>query len=188
MRRRRPVAKRSRNAQKSSLVSCAEILEAKGLVPPGCSEIAFNHLVFPASETEKLCLDLKTAVPLNGLPEVIGSTRTQVSSLYRENVLRPIVDGSTEIGIGRIDLAQADVVRFLERLHKLPRPVDGLEVVDLTTATKKSQRSTGELIDAIFRRRLNAFHTTGASGLRGVRIPTVDLQSFAKGGAKIPCD
>jgi hypothetical protein len=53
-----------------------KILVRLGIAPDNCGDLAYNRLVFPVAETERICRDLMSAVPLSDRLREIGYTRS----------------------------------------------------------------------------------------------------------------
>lgn len=152
-----------------------KVLETRGAIPPGCSGVALNLLVFPAAETEAFCQDFLNSVSLAALPLIIKGSRTQATSLYRACVLKVVISRDLSEGIGRIDFSQREVVQFLARIETLGMVGQETETVDLTIATKRTGLTTGQIMDAIFCKQLLAFRSSGDVGLNVVRISAQSL-------------
>lgn len=152
-----------------------KVLEMRGSIPPGCSGVALNLLVFPAAETEAFCQDFLNSVSLAALPLMIQGSRTQATSLHRTGVLKAVINRDLEEGIGRIDFSQGEVAQFLARIEALEMARKEIETVDLTLATKRTGFSTGQIMEAIFGGHLLAFRSPGDIGLSVVRISAESL-------------
>ena len=155
-----------------------KVLETKGLVPADCSGVALNLLVFPAEETERFCLELLDTIPLNKLPFEIGGTRTQVTTLHREGIINAIIDRAPEIGIGRIDFARAEIDGFLLKIAQLPEVEPAADRIDLTSASKRTVISTGQILKHIFAGTLIASRNKDRTGLDALRFSIADLCEF----------
>lgn len=53
-----------------------KILVRLGIAPNNCGDLDYNRLVFPIADTERICRDLMSAVPLSDLSREIGYTRS----------------------------------------------------------------------------------------------------------------
>jgi len=53
-----------------------KILVRLGIAPNNCDDLDYNRLVFPIADTERICRDLMSAVPLSDLSREIGYTRS----------------------------------------------------------------------------------------------------------------
>ena len=162
-----------------------KVLETRGAIPPGCSGVALNLLVFPAAETEAFCRDFLNSVSLANLPLIIRGSRTQASSLHRAGVLKAVIGRDLAEGIGRIDFSQREVAQFLARIETLGMVGKETETVELTIATKRTGFSTGRIMDAIFSGQLLAFRSPGDIGLNVVRISAESL-SYMKEKSMVP--
>jgi hypothetical protein len=155
-----------------------KILENRGLIPKGCAGVALNLLVFPAEETEKFCRELLDTIPLNQLPLEIGGSRTQVTNLHRDGTINAIIERDPEIGIGRIDFARAEIDKFLSEIGKLPLVETSAETIDLTSVTKRTGMSTGQIIKHVFAGTLAAFRNSDRIGLDSIRVSVSGLCEF----------
>lgn len=154
-----------------------KILVQAGLASGESWDHAAHRLVFPAQVAEGFCRDLVDAVSLHQLAEALDCTRSQAESLYRDGVLRPVVDRDLGQGIYKLAFAQREIRGFLEFLAALPdetRQVPG--TVSLTTATKRTGRSTGDLLGRIKAGDLVAVRKPGQVGLANLRLIAADLQ------------
>lgn len=153
-----------------------KILVHVGLASDTAWDRMSHRLVFPAQLAEQFCEDLIDAVSLHQLPEIIDCTRTQAESLYHHGVLKPVVDRAAESGIHKLAFSRREVRRFLAILAALPIENASESVgVSLTIATKRTSRSTGEILRLICAAQLPAFRTPGEVGLAKLRIPTSAL-------------
>ena len=155
-----------------------KVLENKGAVPPDCSDVALNLLVFPAAATEAFCRDFLNSVSLAELPLIIGGSRTQVTSLYRAGVLQAVIDRNLDDGIGRIDFSQSEVSDFLAKIEALAFLDNETKAVDLTLATKRSGLSTGQIMGHVLAGEMNAYRTSGNVGLSAIRVSESCLQQI----------
>lgn len=163
-----------------------KILECKGMIPANCSDVALNLLVFPAEETEKLCDDLVGSVSLSQLPLEIGGSRTQVQSLYGEDIIKAIIERAPDVGIGRIDFARVVIDNFLSKMEDLPIGNPSGEMHDLTVVTKRTGMSTGRIISHIIAGRLSAFRIEGRIGINMVRVLSSALCEFKANRSVLP--
>lgn len=155
-----------------------KVLENKGLIPPECSNVALNLLVFPSAEIEAFCRDFLGSVSLAQLPLMIGGSRSHVTSLYREGVLKAVIDRDINDGIGRIDFGQKEVAGFLAKIERLEFEGMGADVIELTLATKRSGLSTGQIMTRVFSGEFKAFRTRAPVGLNAVRISAKSLRDL----------
>lgn len=162
-----------------------KVLENKGLIPPKCSNVALNLLVFPAAEIESFCRDFLGSVSLAQLPLVIGGSRSLVTSLYREGVLIAVIDRDVSDGIGRIDFAQKEVAGFLAKIERIEIEDVGADVIELTLATKRPGLSTGQIMIRVFSGELKAFRTRAPVGLNAVRISANSLRDLKANTANL---
>lgn len=155
-----------------------KILENRGLIPEGCAGVALNLLVFPAEETEKFCRELLDTIPLNQLPFEIGGSRTQVTNLHRDGTINAIIERDADLGIGRIDFPRVEIGRFLSKIEKLPMVETRAETIDLTSVTKRTGLSTGQIIKHVFAGTLAAFRNSDRIGIDSIRVSIADLCEF----------
>lgn len=155
-----------------------KILENRGLIPEGCAGVALNLLVFPAEETEKFCRELLDTIPLNQLPFEIGGSRTQVTNLHRDGTINAIIEQDPDMGIGRIDFARVEIDKFLSEIEKLPLVETSAETIDLTSVTKRTGLSTGQIVNHVFAGTLSAFRNGDRIGLDAIKFSITDLCAF----------
>jgi hypothetical protein len=53
-----------------------KILVRLGIAPNNCGDLDYNRLVFPIADTERICRDLVSAVPLSDRSREFGYTRS----------------------------------------------------------------------------------------------------------------
>lgn len=159
-----------------------------GYIDEDSWEVAAHHLVVPAEVAEQISKDLKETVPLQLLPELLLCTRTQAESLYRDDVVVPLLDKDEETGIGRIAFARRTIALFLESIEAVPQVERAAapEYVDLTGAAKKTGRSTGFIVRKILNGSLRGVRLPGEVGLVRIRIASVDLTSIKGKGEPAP--
>lgn len=155
-----------------------KILENRGLIPEGCAGVALNLLVFPAEETEKFCRELLDTIPLNQLPFEIGGSRTQVTNLHRDGTINAIIERDADLGIGRIDFPRVEIERFLSKIEKLPLVEASAETIDLTSVTKRTGLSTGQIMKHVFAGTLAAVRNSDRIGIDSIRVSIADLCEF----------
>ncbi len=124
------------------------------------------------AEAERLCADIMDSVSLQQLPEAIGCSRTQPESLYQEGVLRPVVEPDALRGISKLAFARRNLDAFLSIIEKLPVALPGQpDLVDFTSASKRTGRSTGDIMARII--------SGDLVGLRDGRQVTVNSIRFS---------
>ncbi|SEQ86607.1 TniQ protein [Loktanella sp. DSM 29012] len=152
-----------------------KVLVRLGIASADCDDLDYNLLVFPVGDTEKLCQDILTAVPLSRLPDQIGCTRTQAESIYRGGLIRPISNPGD--GIGRIDFARSEIDRFLKWIEDLPLiAVTG--AVDLTRAAKMTSLSTAEILRRAQAGKLAVGRRTAEPGVNAILVPMTEIQEI----------
>jgi hypothetical protein len=153
-----------------------KILVQAGLASDESWDHAAHRLVFPAQVAEGFCRDLVDAVSLHQLAEALDCTRNQAESLYRVGVLKPVVDRDLGQGIHKLAFAQREIQDFREFLAALPAVTrETPETVSLTIATKRTGRSTGDLLGRIKAGDLAACRQHGQVGLVSLRLIAADL-------------
>ena len=132
--------------------------------------------MFPVDVSEKLCLDLVDSISLKGVPEIIGCSRTHAESLYREGVLLPVVAPDASHGIGKLAFARRDLLAFLGRIEMLPiAPQIQIDLIDLVSATKRTGRSTADLVARVLSGDLTACRDGSTISVHGIRFSLSDL-------------
>lgn len=152
-----------------------KIMVQSGFASNDSWDTAANRLVFPAAEAERLCRDVAGSVCLNRLPEAIGCSRTQAESVFREGVIKSIVGSDAGVGIAKLAFAQDDVTRFLSHLENLPVQAPAAGLIDVVSATKRTGRSTGEILGAVLTGIIPACRVPGPVGVNTVRFRLPDL-------------
>ncbi len=154
-----------------------KIVVQAGLASDDSWDLAAHRLVFPVEASEQLCSDIVNSIPLQLVPETIGCSRTQAESLYREGVLKPVVAPDPAHGIGKLAFARRDLASFLSRLELLPVASPGQrELIDLVSATKRTGRSTADLMARVLSGELAAFRDGRAVSVNGIRLALADLE------------
>ncbi|MDT8326601.1 MAG: hypothetical protein RQ750_04330 [Roseovarius sp.] len=139
-------------------------------------DVAANRLVFPVAEAERLCADIIDSVSLHHLPEAIGCSRTQAESMYQAGVLRPVVGPDALRGISKLAFARRDLDAFLSIIEKLPVALTGQpDLVDFTSACKRTGRSTGDIMARIKSGDLSASREGRQVSVRSIRVSLSDL-------------
>ena len=153
-----------------------KIVVQAGLASDDSWELAAHRLVFPVETAEQLCNDSVDSISLQLVPDIVGCSRTQAVSLYREGLLKPVVAPDPEHGIGKLVFARRDLASFLRRLEHLPvaSPASG-EMIDLVSATKRAGRSTADLMNRVLSGELAAFRDGRAVSVNGIRFALADL-------------
>lgn len=165
-----------------------KIMVQAGFASNDSWDTAANRLVFPAAESERLCRDVAGSVCLNRLPEAIGCSRTQAESVFREGVIKSIVGGDAAVGIAKLAFPQDDVTRFLSHLENLPVQAPAAGLIDVVSATKRTGRSTGEILGAVLTGGIPACRVPGPVGVNTVRfrLPDLDPLRTRPPGARTP--
>lgn len=163
-------------ATKLHLKRLRKILVQAGVADEETWDVAANRLVFPVDQAERLCADIMDSVSLHHLPEAIGCSRTQAESLYQEGVLRPVVEADAFRGISKLAFARRDLEAFLSIIEKLPSTNSGqTDLVDLTSACKRTGRSTGDIIARIISGDLDARRDGRQVSVNSIRFSLSDL-------------
>lgn len=152
-----------------------KILVRLGMAPDDCDDLDYNLLVFPVGDTETLCRDLATAIPLAGLPRELGCSRTQAESLYHGGLIQPIATPGD--GIGRIDFALSEIARFLKWIEGMPEAT-GSDFADLTKAAKMTSLSTAELLRRVIDERLVVRRRAGEPSVSSIRVPVAAIREI----------
>jgi hypothetical protein len=105
----------------------------------------------------------------------INSSRTQAESVFREGVIKSIVDGDADVGIAKLAFAREEVAKFLATLEKLPIQTASAGLVDIVSATKRTGRSTGEILGVILAGGIPECRVAGPVGVNTVRFKLHDL-------------
>lgn len=165
-----------------------KIMVQAGFASNDSWDTAANRLVFPAAEAERLCRDVAGSVCLSRLPEAIGCSRTQAESVFREGVIKSIVGSDAGVGIAKLAFAQDDVTRFLSHLEHLPVQAPAAGLIDVVSATKRTGRSTGQIIGAVLTGGIPACRVPGPVGVNTVRfrLPDLDLLRSRPPGVRAP--
>jgi TniQ len=154
-----------------------KILVRAGLVSDDTWDQAAHRLVFSAPLAERFCRDLVDAVSLHQLPEALDCTRNQAESLYRFGILQPVVDRDLGQGIHKFAFAQREIRELLDFLAALPiETTETSETVSVTIATKRTGRSTGDLLARIRAGDLAACRKSGQVGMANLRVIAAGLQ------------
>lgn len=153
-----------------------KIVVQAGLASDDSWDLAAHRLVFPVEVSEQLCHDIVDSISLQLVPDTIGCSRTQAESLYREGVLKPVVAPDATHGIGKLAFARRDLASFLSRLELLPvASASQGDLVDLVSATKRTGRSTADLMARVLSGELSAFRDGRAVTVNGIRFSLADL-------------
>jgi len=153
-----------------------KILVQAGVTDEETWDIAANRLVFPVAEAERLCADIMDSVSLQQLPDAIGCSRTQAQSLYQEGVVRPVVEPDALRGISKLAFARRNLDAFLSIIEKLPAASPGqAELVDFTSACKRTGRSTGDIMARIISGDLDAWRDGRQVSVHSIRFYLSDL-------------
>lgn len=153
-----------------------KILVSAGFVADDSWDVAAHRLVFPMAEAEQLCHDIVDSVSLHLVPEVIGCSRTQAESLYRERTLKPVIDIDATQSIGKLAFARRDLMSLLEEIGLLPVVFHRKsELVDLVSACKRTGRSTGDIMTRVFAGQLAAYREEGVLSFHRVKLLLSDL-------------
>jgi len=156
-----------------------KIFVSAGLADEDSWELAAHRLVFPVDEAEKLCRDIVDSVSLHRLPETIGCSRAQAESLYREKVLRSVIETDASDGIGKLAFARRDLASFLDLVDQLPiAHSSNSDMVDIVRAAKMTGRSTGDLMTRIFSGSLKACRVGSVPAVNGIRFSVLELDSI----------
>lgn len=153
-----------------------KILVHAGVADEETWDIAANRLVFPVAEAERLCADIMDSVSLQQLPDTIGCSRTQAQSLYQEGVVRPVVEPNALRGISKLAFARRNLDAFLSIIEKLPVALPGQpDLVDFTSASKRTGRSTGDIMARIISGDLVALRDGRQVTVNSIRFSLSDL-------------
>jgi len=116
--------------------------------------------------------DVELTIPGYGS---VWCTRTQAESIFRGGVIKSIVDGDAGVGIAKLAFAREEVAKFLATLERLPVQAASASLVDIVSATKRTGRSTGEILGAILTGDIPACRVAGPVGVNTVRFRAPDL-------------
>lgn len=178
-------ARRLHSVYSLSITTCLhhkrlrKILVHAGMADEESWDLAAHRLVFPAEAAEQLCADIIDSVSLHGLPEQIGCSRSQAESLYRERVIRAVIEPDAAYGIGKLAFSRREIDAFLKKIEALPEAQAGLpDLIDISSATKRTGCSTGELISQTLSGELAAVRIGRRVAVSSIRFNLTDLEPF----------
>lgn len=161
---------------RSHLKRLREIVVRAGLTSGDSWDLAAHRLVFPVEAAEQICRDIVDSTSLHQVPDGIGCSRTQAESLYREGVLLSVIAPDASHGIGRLAFARRDLVAFLHQIETLPVALPGqTELLDCVSTTKRTGRSTGEIVARMFSGELAAVREGRVVSVNNIRFAVSDL-------------
>ncbi|MCL3883574.1 TniQ family protein [Marivita sp. GX14005] len=154
-----------------------KILVQAGMADHESWDLAAHRLVFPVEAAEQLCADIVDSVSLHRLPEQIGCSRTQAESLYREGVIRAVIEPDAAYGIGKLAFARREIDAFLKQIEALPEAQAGLpDLIDISSATKRTGCSTGDLMARTLSGGLAAVREGRRVAVSSIRFILTDLE------------
>ncbi|SOH93731.1 TniQ protein [Monaibacterium marinum] len=139
-------------------------------------DLAAHRLVFDVAKAETLCADIVDGLSLHLVPEFIGCSRNQAECLYRENLISPIITTDASNRIGKLTFARRDLLSFLKTIGQLSEiKGDPAELIDMVSATKRTGRSTGDIMTRILDGNLKAVRRAGDPAVNAIRFDLRDL-------------
>ena len=164
-----------------------KILVQAGHASDDSWDLAAHRLVFDADNAEKLCCDIIDSISLHFVPEAIGCSRTQAESLYREEVIRPVIATDVSNKIGKLAFARRDLTKFLDAIGQLPETtMDCAYLVNFVSATKRTGQTTGFIMNRVFEGKLVAYRNGDDISVNSIRFCIDDLDSIRTRQAKPP--
>ncbi len=164
-----------------------KILVQAGLASDDSWDLAAHRLVFDAELAEQLCRDIIDSVSLHLLPDEIGCSRTQAESLYREGVICPVIRTDASNGIGKLAFSKPDLKNFGDNIRQLPEWTgDCTSLVNLVTATKRTGRSTADIMRRVFEGKLDAYRKGEDASVNCIRFCARDLDPIRTRQSKSP--
>lgn len=153
-----------------------KILVQSGLASDDSWDLAAHRLVFDANKAELLCQDIIDSVSLQIVPEIIGCSRTQAESLFREGVIKPVIATDTDHKIGKLAFAKLHLAAFMDEIKKFPVVTkDQMDSIDLVSATKRTGRSTADILTRVIDGDLSAHRRVGDPIVSNIRFDVYDL-------------
>jgi len=153
-----------------------KIMVQAGYASADSWDLAAHRLVFDVAKAETLCADIVDGLSLHLVPEVIGCSRSQAECLYREGLLRPVIATDVANKIGKLTFARRDLLSFLDAIGQLPKiEGDPADLIDMVSATKRTGRSTGDIMTRILDGNLKAVRKAGDPAVKAIRFDLRDL-------------
>jgi hypothetical protein len=153
-----------------------KILVQAGLVSEDSWDLAAHRLVFDAESAELLCRDIIESVSLHLIPAIIGSSRIQVESLYRERIIAPVFENDAERKIRKLAFARCHLSSLLDSLNRLPiAPSMAPDFVALASAPKRTSLTTGSIMSRVHDGSLVAHRIGDEATFNGIRFYVKDL-------------
>ena len=153
-----------------------KILVQAGFASEDSWDLAAHRLVFDADKAELLCQDIIESVSLHLVPAVLGCSRTQAESLYRERIIVPVIAIDTEHKIGKLAFARRHLSKLLEDINLLPiARRENPDLVTLTSATKRTNLTTGNIMSLVLSENLIACRVNEKATINEIRFHVDDL-------------
>ena len=153
-----------------------KILVQAGLASEDSWDLSAHRLVFDADKAELLCQDIIESVSLHLVPAVLGCSRTQAESLYRERIIVPVIAIDTEHKIGKLAFARRHLSKLLHDINLLPiARRENPDLVTLTSATKRTNLTTGNIMSLVLNGSLIACRVNEKATINEIRFHVDDL-------------
>jgi hypothetical protein len=153
-----------------------KILVQAGLASEDSWELAAHRLVFDADGAVQLCRDIIESVSLHLVPAIIGCSRTQAESLYRERIIVPVFEIDAELKIGKLAFASRHLSILLDSISRFPiAPSTTPDFVTLASATKRTGLTTGNIMSRVLDSSLVAYRLGDQATLNDIRFYVKDL-------------
>ena len=161
-------------------------LIARGIVSAEDADVSDGLLTIEVGQAEELGRAMQGAISLIKLPEVLNSSRPQVTALLNAGLIEVIGGDGPRLGVRCHAVAQAEAERFLALLEatlpELDGELDGM--LPLPRAATVSRVTIETILPKLFDGTLkSAGRVVGVAGLGGVRVNPAELAPFA---AKAP--
>lgn len=101
-----------------------KLLEARGLIRPEHKDLPDNRAVFDADAGDAIAHELLNGIPLAGLPDYLGVTKTFASLLVGAGLVEATIEPASEHELGEYRFDRAALDLFLEKLLAGAVPVD----------------------------------------------------------------
>lgn len=160
-------------------VRLSRVLKRLGQLPKDATEVDCGNAVFEAAKTVPMIEALKSAVRLQDVPDYLGATKGQFETLYRENIVKPLIPRTGRGSVRHVVFSKEHLDDLLQKLQEMPLLADDAEG-DFHPIAYACQRGAGLFEDVFVEIQAGRICGYRHPGKVGIGAIYMDISSLSK--------
>ncbi|WP_424979978.1 TniQ family protein [Leisingera sp. S232] len=166
-------------------VTLKNVLRAKGVISETEAELPGSHVLVDYETGKTVAAEMKRAVAVTLLPQVLNASRPMVAALMDEGLLTPLHDGGLKLGKISRAVDREHVDALIASIERIATPVGEApgSMVSLAKSAEISRKKMQLVLSAVFGGRLQrVMRLENESGLSGLLVDPREVKSLTPRG------